>query len=365
MCPMTSLVLREFHRDLGAHFTAVNGRELVADYGDWRAEHAAARSAAAVIDLSPRGRLCLTGNDRVRFLNGQVTNDVKALRVGQGCYAALLNAKGKMQSDLFIYALAEELLLDFEPGFSAAVAARLEQYVIADDVQIVDASPQYGLLTVQGPRTAEAVGALGFGVELPDHELTLVRLQDAVLGELYLVKQSRVGLGGCDLFVPATTLPIVAEKLIASVKAVGGGACGWTACEAARVEAGIPRFGVDLDETTLPPEAGLESRAISYTKGCYTGQEIIARLRTYGQVAKTLRVLQLSDCATELPTRGEKLFQEEREVGYVTSAVWSPMAEATVALGYVRRECNALGTVLKLRRGERVMDARIVSPPIG
>jgi glycine cleavage system aminomethyltransferase T len=149
---MTPLALHEFHSALGARFAEVNGCEVVEDYGDWLAEHAALRQSAGVLDLSFRSRLVLTGADRVRLLNGQVTNNVKELPVSEGCYAALVTNKGRMQSDLNIYILPEEILLDFEPGLCAAVAQRFEKFIIADDVQVIDAAPHYGLLSVQGPQ---------------------------------------------------------------------------------------------------------------------------------------------------------------------------------------------------------------------
>ena len=159
---MTMLTIREFHQRLNARFSAVNGLEVVEHYGDAPAEHAALRETAGVLDLSFRSRLCLTGADRQKFLNGQVTNNVKDLKTGEGCYAALVNAKGRMQSDLNIYILADEILLDFEPGYGATVAQRLEKYIIADDVQVVDVAAQYGLISVQGPEAREVIRALGF-----------------------------------------------------------------------------------------------------------------------------------------------------------------------------------------------------------
>src|SRR6266850_1391343 len=135
---MTPLGLHEFHGELNARFTEVNGIEVVEDYGDWLAEHAALRKSAGVLDLSFRSRLVLTGADRVRLLNGQVTNNVKDLPVGEGCYAALVTNKGKMQSDLNIYILPEEILLDFEPGLSGAIVDRFNKFIIADDVQVID-----------------------------------------------------------------------------------------------------------------------------------------------------------------------------------------------------------------------------------
>ena len=143
----------------------------------------------------------------------------------------------------------------------------------------------------------------------------------------------------------------------------GGRACGWQALETARIEAGIPRFGVDMDETNLPPEAGIETRAISYTKGCYIGQEVIARIRTYGQVAKELRGLRLADNSKALPVRGDKLFKDGKDVGYVTSAVASPTFKANIALGYVRRECNQPGQTLDLGSAGGLSKVEVVTVP--
>src|SRR5215469_14752061 len=136
---MSSLLLHEFHRGIGARFSELNGAQIVADYGDWPAEYKALRETVGVLDLSFRGRICLLGNDRIRFLHGQITNDVKKLGAGEGCYAALTTAKGKMESDLNVFNLPDELLLDFEPGLTGRVSQRLEKFIVADDVQIVDA----------------------------------------------------------------------------------------------------------------------------------------------------------------------------------------------------------------------------------
>ena len=360
---MTELSLHEFHAALKARFIEVAGMEVVADYGDPAAEYATMRGSAGVLDLSFRGRLCLTGADRVRLLHGQVTNNVKDLGVGEGCYAALVTAKGRMQSDLNIYALPQELLLDFEPGLAAAVAARFERYIIADDAQVVDAAPHYGLLSVQGPKAAAVVNAVDLGLALPAKHLTFARVEDGTLGEVYCMNHPRGAALGFDLFVPTPALGAVADKLIAAAHQAGGRAAGWTALETIRIEAGVPRFGADMDETTLPPEAGIETRAVSYTKGCYIGQEVIARVRTYGQVARTLRGLRLADGLAELPKRGDKLFFEDKEVGVITSACASPAFRANLALGYVRRECHQPGTELKLHSATGESAVKIVALP--
>ncbi len=355
--------LHEFHQSLGANFTLVNGAEVVADYGNALAEHAALRESAGVLDLSFRSRLCLTGADRVRFLHGQITNDVKKLRVGEGCYAALTTAKGKMQSDLNVFVLQDELLLDFEPGLTATVAQRLEKYIVADDVQVVEVAPLYGLLSVQGPHAADAIRALGLFAEIPNGPLASVKVTDATLGEIYLMNHPRLGIAGFDLFVPSVALAAVADKLIAAAKSVGGRAVGWSAFETARLEAGIPRFGVDMDETNLPQECGIEARAVSYHKGCYIGQEVINRIHSVGHVNRELRGLRLADDLKTLPAKGDKLFKDDKEVGYLTSAIHSPTLKANLALGYVRREANAIGTDLKLRGGAGESEAKIVELP--
>jgi folate-binding protein YgfZ len=360
---VTELSLHEFHRGLGACFAEVNGMEVADHYGNTLAEHAALRENAGVLDLSFRGRLSLAGADRHRFLNGQVTNNVKDLKTGEGCYAALVTAKGKMVSDLNIYCLADELLLDFEPGFTSAVVQRFEKYIIADDVQILDAAPHYGLLSVQGPKSAEVVNQLGLSFSLPEKPLGFASVNEPTLGEVYCMNHSRGAVTGFDLFVPIAALAAVADKLIAAAKSVGGRACGWQALETMRIEAGIPRFGADMDETNLAPEAGIEDRAISYSKGCYIGQEVIARIRTYGQVAKALRGLVLADGLRDLPKKGDPLFHGDEEAGYITSALASPTFRRNIALGYVRREWNEPGTELRLRVAEQDSPVSIVPRP--
>lgn len=347
---------------MGATFGEVNGMEVVAAYGDalpwpplpagehhWRAEHAALTRAAAVLDLSFRGRVVLLGADRARLLHGQCTNDILGLPAGRGCYALFASPKGRIEADAHIYNLGEELLLDLEPGLSGRVMARLEKFILAQDVQIVDAAPHYGLLSVQGPRSFIAIKPQAFGIEEPTENHSFQTFEVPAWGRLYLMRHDRAGTLGADLFVPVAALGAVWELLIGAVRAVGGVPAGWTALEAARIEAGIPRFGADFDAANLSAEAGLDARAVSFSKGCYSGQEVINRLRTFGNVAKALRGLRLP-AGQPLPRRGDRLFREGRDVGHVTSAVDSPRF-GPIALGYVRREGNAPGTRLALAAG--------------
>ena len=361
--PMTSLRLHEVHDALGARFSELAGMEVVADYGDPGAEHTALRSSVAVVDLGFRGRLCLTGTDRVRMLNGQVTNDVRSLATGSGCAAAICSPKGRLVADVAIAALPEELLLDFEPGLSAALVQRLEHHIVAEDVQVVDAAPHYGLLTIQGPRASEVIVRLELFPQLPETPFSVAIAGSATLGDLYLMNRPRAGFPGFDLFVPTDCQEAVLDRLVAAARDLGGCAAGFEALDLARFEAGIPRFPVDMDDTNLPPEAGLDRGAISYTKGCYTGQETIARIRTYGQVSKALRGLRLPDDGSPLPQKGDKLMRNGREAGYVTSARQSPAMKARLALGYVRKESNAPGTELTLVSGGRESQVRVVNLP--
>jgi folate-binding protein YgfZ len=356
--------LHEFHESLGAHFETVNGAEVVSDYGDPLLEYAALTQKAAIIDLSFRSRLCLVGADRIRFLHGQVTNDVKRLQLGNGCYAALVSAKGRMQSDLNIYCLADELLLDFEPGFLKTVSERLEKYIVADDVQVVDIASSYGLLSIQGPRAAEIIRQLQLFGDLPPIPFQFSKTEDATLGEIYLMNQQRIGTGGFDIYVAQPALVAVADKLVASARSIGGSACGRTALEMARIEAGIPRFGVDMDETNFPQECGIESRAVSYTKGCYIGQEVLNRIHTMGHVNQQLHGLQLEDNLKSLPRKGDKLLQSGREVGSIRSALASPGWKRNIALGYVRREVAQIAMTLTLQTAEEQSTARIVALPL-
>lgn len=345
---MNTLSLQPIHEKHGAQFLAVNDSPVVEHYGDPLGEYTALRRTAALLDLSSRGRLCLLGADRRSFLNGQVTNDVAGLSEGDGCYAALVNAKGRIQSDLNAYCLRDEILLDLEPGYGSHVSARLNQYIIADDVQVVDVATQYGLLDLEGPQAANALLTIFPADVLPTTPYRIVHHHDPECGDLYITCHLRTGLPGFDCLVPNAALTTFWARLENAVHQVGGQACGWQAIEWLRIESGIPRFGQDMDETNLAPETGIADRAINYRKGCYIGQEVIARIRTYGQVTRALRGLQFDEELTILPARGDKLLSADREVGYLTSVIRSPALQHHIGLGYVRRECNQPGTRLTL-----------------
>jgi folate-binding protein YgfZ len=253
--------------------------------------------SSGVADLSRvRARLRVTGEDRVSFLQGQCTNDVKRLSVGESCYAAFLNAKGKMRGEGHIICLPDGFLLEASLG----LAPSLEKFIITEDVSIEDVSAKMGEWLVLG----EASAILPANTVTFRHPLGL-----GVLGEVPL----------------ATT---ISEEML----------------EVIRIEAAVPKWGVDMDETTIPNEAGLETRAINYEKGCYIGQETIARIKTYGHVNR--RLVQFQAESAQVPRSGDKIFAADRDVGQVTSAVFSSRLGKPLALGYVRREFATTGTKL-------------------
>lgn len=345
---MEPLLLRDWHESRGAAFVEVNRQQVARDYGDPQGEHNALRTRVVLMDLSHRGRVCLIGEDRARFLNGQVTNNIANLRPGQGCYAALLTAKGKMESDVHVHCLADELLLDFEPGLTNRVVARLEKYIVADQVEVVDLSGAYGLLSLQGPEAAGVVGRLGLADRLPEGDHDGVVIVDEAAGEMVLACHSRFGTGGFDLFVPQTALEQVATRLQTAVTENGGCLGGWEAAEIARVEAGLPRYGQDMDETFLPLEANVESRAIRYDKGCYVGQEVINRIHTIGRVNRSMCGFLLPNDLPTLPGKGAEFAHNGVAAGFLTSVIYSPVLGRTVALGYVRREMSEQTTTFTL-----------------
>lgn len=264
-----------------------------------RPEHPAAGGEQGVVDLSrERQRLRVAGEDRVDFLHGQCTNDIRRLAVGESCYAAFLNARGKMRGEGHIICQPDAFLLEVNPG----LAPSLEKFIITEDVTIDDVSATLG-------------------------EWLMVGEADASLPSKAATFRHPLGLG-----------VISEEPMIATISP--------DMLEALRIEAATPRWGADMDESTIPNEAGLERRVISYDKGCYVGQETIARIKTYGHVNR--RLVQLACVEDSALARGDKILADGREVGQVTSTAFSPRLGKPLALGYVRREFAMAGVKLRL-----------------
>ena len=298
-------------------------------------------------NLNARGRLRLTGEDRVRFLNGQVTNDVKALCPGTGCYAAFTNNKGKMRADAVILNMDDGLLLDLEPAFDTRLAPDLERYIIADDVQVENVTARWSVFTLVGERAAEVLSQSDFCGSIPASLFEIQPLSKSEFPGGFCLRSRRAVSDAFDLWVDRSTETSLLSRLEKPLQQAGAVVAGQELLEIARVEAGIPRFGVDMDDTTLPPEAGMDEIAISYTKGCYVGQEVISRIKHVGHVNRALVRLRLEGGAVT----GISLSSKDREVGKLGSAVTSPRF-GRIGLAIVRCEASAPGTVLASPAGE-------------
>ena len=292
------------------------------------AEYLAVTESCGLLDRSERGKLALTGVDAKSFLQGQVSNDIESLEPGTGCYAALLTPKGKMLADLRILDAGEELLLDTERVALQALFNAVRRTMIGYDVQLHKRTLERGLVSLIGPKTFPVVGFEDLA-EAPEH----THLTRPLEGIAVRAIRTDVGL---DLLCEAgdtCSLTTVLQE---------GGAVPVSeeTAEALRVERGRPRYGIDLDETVIPQEAGLNERAVSFTKGCYVGQETVARLHYRGKANRHLRGLKLLAPAAS----GDPIRFGEREVGHLGSVVVSPRL-GPVALGLVRREVPPGATV--------------------
>jgi folate-binding protein YgfZ len=321
------------------------------------AEHyRALREGAALIDRSSRGRLILTGQDRRSYLQGLLTNDIAALEAGAGCYAAYLTPQGRMIADMRVFELGDALLVDLEGHVTAAVRERWEMFIFSEDVQVADVTATTAQFGVYGPAASRALAitleARATGDEptpTPEQldQLPLLAARRWAFGAdpAHVLRSDDVGVMGFDVVVPMERR----EDMAALLQAHGAAAIDPEAAEVTRIEAGHPRFGVDMDETTIPLEAGIEGRAISLTKGCYVGQEIIIRVlhRGHGRVAKRLVRIALAPGAP-VPAAGDRIVSGDREIGHVTSAAESLALGRPLALGYVHRDFAEPATAVEV-----------------
>jgi folate-binding protein YgfZ len=316
-------------------------------------QYRALTEGAGLLDRSYRGRLRLGGQDRRDYLQGLLTNDIAALTAGTGCYAALLTAQGRMISDMYVVETGDSVIIDVEPEVVDRVRGLLEQFVFSEDVQVADETSALAQVGVFGPSSpAVIVGALtcGGGERVRGGEIeSLEILQNRTVSwretPLVIVRRDDIGVAGFDLLIDRSQI----ENIVDALRSAGAEAVDRTATDVTRIEAGRPLFHRDMDETTIPLEAGIEERAISLTKGCYVGQEIIIRVlhRGHGRVARRLVGITLESAAA-VPAAGDRLRVGDREVGSITSAAWSPALQRPIALGYVHREFTEAGTAVEV-----------------
>jgi tRNA-modifying protein YgfZ len=307
------------------------------------AQYRQLREECGLLDRSERGKLLVTGAEAAEYLQGQLTNDVEALAPDEGCYAALLDRKGHIQADMRVLRLApEEIWIDTEAATLATARRHLETYKIGRAVEIEDVTAERAILSLVGPRSAELAGAH----HLSQHDCESVEID----GTGCLAVGTSLGV---DLIAVATDAP----PLRAALAEAGAPAVAPEAVEILRIEAGTPRFGAEMDAGTMPAEAGIVEAAVDFEKGCYIGQETVARLHYRGKPNRHLRGLRLSAPAKP----GTSLGLGEKEVGRIGGSCVSP-ALGPIALAILRREAEP-GTELAV--GEDGVTARVVDLPFG
>jgi tRNA-modifying protein YgfZ len=307
------------------------------------AQYRQLREECGLLDRSGRGKLAIRGAEAAEYLQGQLTNDVEGLAPGEGCYAALLDRKGHMQGDMRVLRLdPDEVWIDTEPEALGAVKRHLDMYKVGRQVEVADLSAERAILSLVGPRSVEVAGTAALPTQASEAA--------SVGGVECLAVGAR---GGADLIAAAGD----AERLREALLAAGAAEVSPEAVEVLRIEAGVPRFGAEMSGETMPAEAGIVEAAVDFEKGCYIGQEPVARLHYRGRPNRHLRGLELSAPAAP----GTALRLGEREVGRIGSACVSPV-RGPIALAIVRREAEPGAELLV---GEDGVTARVVDLPFG
>jgi aminomethyltransferase len=310
------------------------------------AEYRAVRERVGIADLSHRGKLRVTGEDRVKWLQSVISNDLLALKPGEGRYSSLLTHKGKMLTYFRCYMQNDAVMLEDVGEIGDQTFLALKKFLLyGTKAKLENCRESWGLLLVSGPKAA-AVMQAAFGTDIDD--LRPVSFISAAIGgqTALVVSSEETGERDVEILTPADGLVAAWERLMEAGAPYGITPVGSEAREALRLEAGIPKAGPDLNEEIVPPEANLQDKAFSLSKGCYPGQEVVARMDTYGSVRRHLVGLVVK--SSVVPPKGAKLFSGNREVGWVSSAVLSPLLKAPIALGFPLRDFSQAGTALSI-----------------
>jgi folate-binding protein YgfZ len=340
--------LLEKHRAADAPIAEFYGCALPQRFSGFEKEYWAAKRAVSIFDTNWQAIVFLTGRDRVSYLHAISSQDIRGLAAGRGTLAVLLNPQGHILAELEVYALPENLLVLTHAAFRERTVATLKKYVIGSQVQIDDQTDRLGSLAMAGPRALETLAevcAVALN-EVPDMSVVESSIDGA---PCYWLKRSLFSEPGAQLISGRETLAVVWDKLLPAVRARGGEPIGMDALNALRLEAGIPWFPADFNDAMIPHEAAIEGTHIAFHKGCYTGQEIVERVRSRGHVNRKRVRLRFSTATP--PPAGAKLRVNGAEVGSVTSAAFSPQAGAAIGMGYVRREQFTVGSCVDYEGG--------------
>jgi folate-binding protein YgfZ len=357
--------LRAREMALGAEFATWFGCTLPERFAPLDAEYRFARESAALADENYRAFIYASGPDRLRYLNAVLTNDVRETASGRGVPSLLLNPQGHIIAELEVFAVGDRFLIVSYQMIRERLIEALDKYIIMDDVTLEDATDSLAVLSVEGLRSPGVLRAVA-GIEL-DALAELGHVEATVASpeskeksgaiSVRVVRRS-VGAPGFECIVARDRVEALWDLLLEAVRAVGGGPIGYSTLNSLRLEAGIPWFGYDFDESVIPHEAGLEHSHINYSKGCYTGQEIVERVRSRGHVNRVRAGVEFSGVA--VPERGIKLSAGGKEVGNVTRAAFSLAVGHPIGMAYLRREVSAVGTSLEYSGGT----TRVIAVPL-
>lgn len=353
--------LHDHHANLKATFEEVTDWQVPAHYGDRLREYRAVREAVGIADLSHRGKVRVTGEDRVKWLQSVISNDILSLRPGQGRYSSFLTHKGKMLTYFRCYMLADAVMLEDVGEIGDQTYAALKKFLLyGTKAKMENCRESWGVLLVSGPKAAATMNA-AFGTDVDD--LKPVNFVPAAIGgqTALVIRTEETGERDFEVLIPSEGLVAAWERLMEAGAPHGITPVGSQAREALRMEAGIANAGPDLNEEIVPPEANLEEKAFSLTKGCYPGQEVVARMDTYGTVRRHLVGLVVK--GSVVPPKGAKLFSGTREVGWVSSATLSPELKAPIAFGFPLRDFSAAGTTLSIEAGGARYEATVQPLP--
>ena len=351
---MKQSALHSIHQQLGASFDAVGEWDMPTHYGDPVAEHHAVRNGVGLADLSHRGLLQVTGDDRVTWLQSIISNDLTPVTPGQWLYSSFMTNKGKILGCFRVYRLEESLFVEDAGEVGDATYQALKKFLLyGTKAKMKHCGDAWGILLVSGPKAPQLlrqaldvdVAALSTGAFLT-HDLN---------GQSILIAGTEeTGERDIEILAPVEVMEPVWRRLWDAGKSVDLRAIGTQARESLRIEAGIPKPGPDLNDRIVPPEANLEGKAFSLNKGCYPGQEVVARMDTYGNIKRRLVGLVMESRENGIPPAEAKLFSGDREVGWISSAVHSPTLNAVIALGFPLRDFSTPGTALDVEiNGQR------------
>lgn len=349
--------LDEAHRRAGARFQERGHWLVPASYGDVMAEYSAVREGGAgLIDLSSRGRIEIGGTEAVLFLNGLITNDVKALAENSWMEAAFPNVQGRMLAHARVLRRGDTFLFDTEPVTREQIIKTLGRFTLAGDFRVTDLTDKSAQLSIQGALSSEIVRAL-LGEDAANVERGGIVNTGWKEDKIQVIRATHTAEDGFDLFTSAGAVVSLWDEL----SKAGARPIGFDALEILRIEAGLPLYGVDVDETKVVLETGLDD-AVSFTKGCYIGQEIIARIHFRGHVAKRLAGVML-DADGEVRAGDKVRAAEGKEVGWITSATRSPSLNRIIALGYVKYDYLQAGTPLSVLSQDVELEAHVSALP--